>query len=204
MANQAVIPYVIETTNRGERQYDVYSRLLRERIIFLGSPIDDQIANVIIAQILFLDYEDPGKDIKMYINSPGGSITAGLAIYDAMQFAQSEIETMCVGVAASMATVLLLAGTKGKRFALPNSTIHQHPALISGNGMQGSAPDVEIQARFLLNQNNKLREIMARHTGQSLERINRDFERDRFMSPLEAKEYGIIDDILDKESLNGI
>ncbi len=194
---QAVIPYVIEQTGRGERQYDVYSRLLSERIIFLGATIDDQLANVIIAQLLFLDYQDPGKDIRLYINSGGGSITAGLAIYDAMQFVQSDIETMCMGMAASMATVLLCAGTPGKRYALPNSIIHQHPALIGGDGMQGYAPDIEIQARFLLDQQRKLREIMARHTGQPIDRINRDFERDRFMSSTEAREYGLIDDILE-------
>ena len=194
---QAVIPYVIETTNRGERQYDVYSRLLKERIIFLGTTIDDQIANVVIAQLLFLDYEEPGRDIKLYINSGGGSVTAGLAIYDAMQFVQSDVETMCMGLAASMATVLLCAGTTGKRYALPNSTIHQHPALIAGQGMQGYAPDIEIQARFLLGQNRRLREIMAKHTGQTYDQVDRDFERDRFMSPVEAKAYGFIDEILE-------
>ncbi|HEX2915940.1 MAG TPA: ATP-dependent Clp protease proteolytic subunit [Chloroflexia bacterium] len=197
---QAVIPYVIENTSRGERQYDVYSRLLRERIIFLGAPIDDQIANVIVAQLLFLDYEDPGRDIKLYINSGGGSISAGLAIYDAMQFVQSDVETMCMGISASMATVLLCAGTKGKRYALPHSVIHQHPALIMGNGMQGYAPDIEIHAKFLLNEQRKVREIMARHTGQSFERISQDFERDYFMSPEEAREYGIIDEILDNSA----
>ena len=197
----AVVPYVVEQTSRGERQYDVYSRLLRERIIFLGNTIDDQIANVVVAQLLFLDYENPGADIKLYINSGGGSVTAGLAIYDAMQFVQSEVETMCMGMAASMATVLLCAGTKGKRYALPNSIIHQHPALIGGQGMQGYAPDVEIQAKFLLDQNRRLREIMAKHTGQSFERVNADFERDRFMSPQEAKDYGLIDQILESNSL---
>ncbi|HEX2914604.1 MAG TPA: ATP-dependent Clp protease proteolytic subunit [Chloroflexia bacterium] len=189
-----VVPYVIENTNRGERTYDVYSRLLRERIIFLGTGIDDQIANVVIAQLLFLDYEDPERDISIYINSPGGSITAGLAIYDAMQFVRPNIVTMCMGLAASMATVLLCAGTKGKRLALPNSTIHQHPA---GGGMQGYAPDVEIQARYLLDMQRKVREIMATHTGQSYERISRDFDRDHYMTPEEAKDYGIIDDILE-------
>jgi ATP-dependent Clp protease protease subunit len=193
---KAVIPNVIENTNRGERYYDVYSRLLRERIIFLGTEIDDQVANVVVAQMLFLDYENPGSDIKLYINSGGGSITAGLAIYDAMQFVQSDVETMCLGLTGSMATVLLCAGTKGKRFALPNSIIHQHPALIGGKGMQGYAPDIEIHARFLSDQNRKLREIMARHTGQPFDRISRDFERDHFMHPEEAREYGLIDEIL--------
>src|SRR5689334_19212092 len=138
---QAVIPNVIENTNRGERVYDVYSRLLRERIIFLGTEIDDQVANVVVAQMLFLDYENPGSDIKLYINSPGGSISAGLAIYDAMQFVQSDVETLCLGMSASMATVLLCAGTKGKRYTLPHSIIHQHPALIGGKGVSGYAPD---------------------------------------------------------------
>ena len=190
---EQVIPYVIENTNRGERTYDVYSRLLRERIIFLGTGIDDQIANVVIAQLLFLDYEDPERDISIYINSPGGSVTAGMAIYDAMQFVRPDVVTMCMGLAASMGTVLLCSGAAGKRFALPNSTIHQHPA---GGGMQGYAPDVEIQARYLLDMQRKTREIMAKHTGQSYERISRDFDRDHYMTPEEAKEYGIIDDIL--------
>lgn len=197
---QAVIPNVIETTNRGERYYDVYSRLLKERIIFLGTEIDDQVANVVVAQMLFLDYENPGSDIKLYINSGGGSITAGLAIYDAMQFVQSDVETLCLGLSGSMATVLLCAGTKGKRYTLPNSIIHQHPALIGGKGVQGYAPDIEIQANFLFDQHRKTREIMARHTGQSFERISRDFERDRFMTPEEAREYGLIDEILEPSS----
>jgi ATP-dependent Clp protease protease subunit len=190
---EQVVPYVIEKTSWGEQRYDVYSRLLKERIIFLGTGIDDQIANVVIAQLLFLDYEDPERDISIYINSPGGSITAGLAIYDAMQFVRPNIVTMCMGLAASMGTVLLCAGTEGKRYALPNSTIHQHPA---GGGMQGYAPDVEIQARYLLDMQRKVREIMAKHTGQTYERISRDFDRDHYMTPEEAKEYGIIDEIL--------
>jgi len=192
---QSIVPYVIENTNRGERTYDVYSRLLRERIIFLGTPIDDQIANVIIAQLLFLDYEDPEREIYLYINSPGGSVTAGLAIYDTMQFVRPDVVTMCMGLAASMATVLLCAGAKGKRYALPNSTIHQHPA---GGGMQGYAPDVEIQARFLLDLQRRVRQIMADHTGQPYERISRDFDRDYYMTPSEAKEYGIIDAIMEQ------
>ncbi len=192
---QSIVPYIIENTNRGERTYDVYSRLLRERIIFLGMAIDDQMANVIIAQLLFLDYEDPDKDIFLYINSPGGSVTAGLAIYDAMQFVHSNVATMCMGLAASMATVLLCSGAPGKRYALPNSTIHQHPA---GGGMQGYAPDVEIQARFLLDLQRRVRQIMANHTGQPYERISRDFDRDYYMTPSEAKEYGIIDSIMEQ------
>lgn len=194
---EQVVPYVIEKTSWGEQRYDVYSRLLKERIIFLGTGIDDQVANVVIAQLLFLDYEDPERDISIYINSPGGSITAGLAIYDAMQFVRPNIVTMCMGLAASMGTVLLCAGTTGKRYALPNSTIHQHPA---GGGMQGYAPDVEIQARYLLDMQRKVREIMAKHTGQPYERISRDFDRDHYMTPEEAKEYGIIDEILNPSS----
>lgn len=197
---QAVIPNVIETTNRGERYYDVYSRLLREHIIFLGTEIDDHVANMVVAQMLFLDYENPSSDIKLYINSGGGSITAGLAIYDAIQFVQSDIETLCLDLSGSMATVLLCAKTNGKRYTLPNSIIHQHPALIGGKGMQGYAPDIEIQANFLFEQHRKTRQIMSRHTGQSYERISRDFERDRFMSPEEAREYGLIDEILQPSS----
>lgn len=197
-APQSIIPYVIENTNRGERQYDVYSRLLRERIIFLGTGIDDQIANVVIAQLLFLAYEDPEKDIYMYINSPGGQVNAGLAIYDTMQFVQPDVATICMGMAASMATILLCAGAKGKRYSLPNATIHQHPAL---GGAQGSAPDVEITIRYMLELNRRMRDIMATHTGQSYERIEKDFERDRYMTPQEAKEYGFIDEIMEKAEI---
>jgi len=189
------VPYVFERTSYGEEGYDVFSRLMRERIIFVGTAIDDEVANTVLAQLLFLDYQDPGKDIFMYINSPGGSITAGLAIYDAMQFVQSDVATICMGLAASMATILLCAGAKGKRYALPNSTIHQHPALISG-GMQGSAPDIEIQGRYLLSLQDKMRQIMVKHTGQSYERISKDFERDNYMSPTKAMEYGFIDEIM--------
>lgn len=198
---EAIVPYVYENTNRGEARYDVYSRLLKERIIFLGTPIDDQVANSVIAQLLFLDYEAPDRDIQFYINSPGGSITAGLAIYDAMQFVRPELVTMCMGLAASMATVLLCAGTKGKRFSLPNSTIHQHPA---GGGMSGYAPDVEIQARYLLDQQRKVRELMAKHTGQPYEKISRDFDRDHYMMPDEAKDYGIVDEILTPTKLKAM
>jgi ATP-dependent Clp protease, protease subunit len=190
---EAIVPYVYENTNRGEARYDVYSRLLRERIVFLGTPINDEVANSIIAQLLFLDYEAPDRDISIYINSPGGSVTAGLAIYDAMQFVRPDVVTMCMGLAASMGTVLLCAGTKGKRYTLPHSTIHQHPA---GGGMQGYAPDVEIQARYLLDQQRKVRELMAKHTGQPYERISRDFDRDYYMMPEEAQDYGIVDEIL--------
>lgn len=194
MQPQAIIPYVVESSNRGERVYDIYSRLLRDRIIFLGTPIDDQVANAIIAQLLFLDHEDPERDIQMYIHSPGGSVTAGLAIYDTMQFVRPNIVTLCVGLAASMGTILLSAGTKGKRFALPNATIHMHPAL-GGTGM-ASAPDVEIAVRELLRLQAKIRGIMADHTGQTIEKISRDFDRDMFMDAHQALEYGIIDEIM--------
>ena len=191
---QAVIPYVIESNNRGERVYDIYSRLLRDRIIFIGTPIDDQVANAVLAQLLFLDYEDPERDIQMYIQSPGGSVTAGLAIYDTMQFVRPDISTICVGLAASMGTILLCAGTKGKRFALPNATIHMHPAL-GGTGY-ASAPDVEIAVRELLRQQAKVRQIMAQHTGQTLEKIAHDFDRDFYMDAHQAVEYGIVDEVI--------
>ena len=188
-----VVPYVVESTNRGERVYDIYSRLLRDRIIFIGTPIDDNVANIIVAQMIFLAHEDPERDIQLYIQSPGGHITAGLAIYDTMQYISCDVSTLCIGVAASMATILLCAGAKGKRFALPNATIHMHPAL---GGVSGSGPDVEIQARELLRLQAKIRKIMADHSGQPLERIIRDFDRDKFMEPPEAVEYGIIDDVI--------
>lgn len=189
-----LIPTVIETTNRGERGYDIYSRLLRDRLIFIGTPIDDHVANLVVAQLLFLTHEDPERDIMIYINSPGGSVTAGLAIYDTMQYIQPDVSTVCLGMTASMATVLLCAGAKGKRFALPNSTIHQHPALIQQMG--GSAPDIQIQAKELLRQQEKIRQIMANHTGQSMERLARDFDRDMFMDSQQALEYGIVDEVI--------
>ncbi len=188
-----LIPMVIEATNRGERAFDIYSRLLKERIIFLGTPIDDQIANLVVAQLLFLQHEDPERDIYLYINSPGGSITAGLAIYDTMQFVKPDVSTLCLGMAGSMATILLCGGAKGKRYALPNSTIHFHPAAA---GIQGYAPDIEIHARYLLDMQRRVRQIMADHTGQPIERINKDFDRDFFMTAEQAKEYGIVDDIM--------
>jgi len=189
---------VVENTNRGERAYDIFSRLLKERIILLGTPIDDQIANLIVAQLLFLDHEDPERDINLYINSPGGSITAGLAIYDTMRAIRADVSTFCVGMAGSMATPLLAGGAKGKRYSLPHSTIHMHPA---GGGARGYAPDVEIMARELLREQRIIRELLARDTGQSLERISKDFDRDLFMDPQQGKEYGIIDDILNKEDM---
>ena len=194
----ALIPMVVESTNRGERAYDIYSRLLKERVILLGTPIDDQIANLIVAQLLFLEHEDPDRDIWLYINSPGGSITAGLAIYDTMQVIRPDVATVCVGMAGSMATPILAGGAKGKRYSLPHSTIHMHPA---GGGARGYAPDVEIMARELLREQQLIRELLAKDTGQPLERIARDFDRDLFMDPQQAKEYGIIAEILTREDL---
>ena len=190
-----IIPMVIESSPRGERAFDIYSLLLKERIIFLGTPINDQVANVIIAQLLFLEREDPEKDIHLYIHSPGGVVTAGLAIYDTMQLLRCDVATICVGVAASMATVLLTAGTKGKRYALPNSTIHMHQPL---GGAQGQASDIAIAAQEILRIQRKLNEILTRHTGQPIERITRDTDRDFYMTAQEAKEYGLVDEVLEK------
>jgi ATP-dependent Clp protease protease subunit len=195
LPQNVVIPSVIETSPRGERAFDIYSLLLKERIIFLGTPIDDQIANLIIAQLLFLDRENPDADIQMYINSPGGSITAGLAIYDTMQLTRADVTTFCVGMTASMGTVLLAAGTRGKRYAMPHATVHMHQAF---GGVRGQAADVEIWARELLRENELIRQILVKHTGQEEERIRRDFDRDFFMNPEQAKDYGIIDEILSK------
>jgi len=189
----ALIPMVIETTGRGERAYDIFSLLLKERIIFLGTPINDQVANLIVAQLLFLDREDPDKDIQFYINSPGGQITAGMAIYDTMQLVHSPISTIAVGMAASMGTILLAAGTKGKRYALPNATIHLHQPL---GGVQGQAVDIEIEAREILRVRDLLNEILKRHTGLSDEDILRYTDRNFYMTPLKAKELGVIDDVL--------
>src|SRR6266508_5892959 len=191
---EALVPYVVEQSPRGERAYDIFSLLLKERIVFLGTPIDDQIANLIIAQLLFLEREDPEKDVNMYIHSPGGVVSAGLAIYDTMNLMRCDVATICVGSCASMGTVLLAAGAKGKRYALPNSTIHIHQAIIRGMG--GQATDVEIHAREILRQNQVIRDILSKHTGQDLERIIRDTDRDFFMDPISAKDYGIIDEIL--------
>ncbi|MBZ0257119.1 ATP-dependent Clp endopeptidase proteolytic subunit ClpP [bacterium] len=183
---------VVEQTNRGERAYDIYSRLLKDRIIFVGTPIDDNIANLVIAQMLFLQAEDPEKDIQLYINSPGGSVTAGLAIYDTMQYVKPEVATICVGLAASMGAVLLTAGTAGKRYALPNARIMIHQPL---GGFQGQASDIEIRAREILKTKQRLNEIISFHSGKSLETLEKDSDRDFFMSPDEAKDYGLIDDI---------
>ena len=188
-----LVPIVIETTNRGERAYDIYSRLLKDRIIFLGAPIDDIFANLIIAQLLFLEAEDPEKDINLYVNSPGGSVTAGLGIYDTMQYVKPPINTICLGQAASMGAFLLTAGTKGKRFALPNARVMIHQPM---GGFQGQATEIDIHAREILKIRERLNEIMARHTGQPLERISQDTERDYFMSAEEAKRYGLIDEVI--------
>lgn len=195
---ESLIPMVVESTNRGERAFDIYSRLLKERIILLGTPIDDQIANLIVAQLLFLEHEDPERDISLYINSPGGSITAGLAIYDTMRAIRPDVSTVCVGMAGSMATPILAGGAKGKRFSLPHSTIHMHPA---GGGARGYAPDVEIMARELLRMQALVRELLSKDTGQPTDRIARDFDRDLFMTPDQAREYGIIDEILQREDI---
>ena len=189
----ALIPMVIETTGRGERAYDIFSLLLKERIIFLGTPINDQVANLIVAQLLFLDREDPEKDIQFYINSPGGQITAGMAIYDTMQLVHSPISTIAVGMAASMGTILLAAGTKGKRYALPNATIHLHQPL---GGVQGQAVDIEIEAREILRMRDLLNGILKHHTGLSDEDILKYTDRNFYMTPGTAKELGVIDDVL--------
>ncbi len=188
-----IIPYVVERDPRGERTYDIYSLLLKERIIFLGTGINDQVANAIIAQLLFLDREDPERDINLYINSPGGVITAGLAIYDTMQLIRPNVSTICVGMAASMGTVLLCGGAAGKRFALPNSTIHMHQAL---GGAQGQASDIEIAAREIIRMQDKIRTIMSEHTEQPYEKIARDSDRDFYMSADQAQEYGLIDVVM--------
>ena len=187
-----LVPMVVEQTSRGERAFDIYSRLLNERIIFLGTPIDDQIANLIIAQLIHLESEDPDKDISLYINSPGGSVYAGLAVYDTMQYVKPDVQTVCVGIAMSMGAVLLAGGTTGKRMALPNSKILIHQV---SSGFQGQATDIEIQAREVINIKRRLEEIIADHTGQEHEKVSRDMERDYFMTAEEAKEYGIIDTV---------
>jgi ATP-dependent Clp protease protease subunit len=186
-------PYVIERTSRGERSYDIFSRLLMDRIVFLGSPIDDNVANIIIAQLLFLDAEDPERDVYLYVNSPGGNVYSGLAVYDTMQHLRAPVSTFCVGMAASMAAVLVSAGEKGKRSALPNSRIMIHQP---SSGAQGTAADIEIAAKEILHAREKLNEIIAEHTGQPVERIAEDVDRDRFMSPDEALQYGLIDRVI--------
>jgi ATP-dependent Clp protease, protease subunit len=193
--NLNLVPIVVEQTARGERSYDIYSRLLKERVIFLVGEVNDQVANVLIAQMLFLESENPDKDIHFYINSPGGAVTAGLAIYDTMQFIRPKVSTMCIGQACSAASLLLMAGAKGKRFSLPNSRVMIHQP---SGGAQGQATDIEIQAREILYIRQRLNQLYVEHTGQPLEKIEHDMERDRFMNPLEAKEYGLIDEVLDR------
>jgi len=188
-----LVPMVIEQTGRGERAYDIYSRLLKDRIVFIGTPIDDTIANLIIAQILFLQMDDAEKDINVYINTPGGSVTAGLAIYDTIQFVKCAVSTYCVGQAASMGALLLAAGTKGKRYSLPHARVMIHQPW---GGAQGSASDIHIQAKEILKLKDELNKILAKHTGQPLERIEKDTDRDYFMSPEEAKGYGVVDDVI--------
>ena len=192
-----LVPIVVEQTGRGERAYDIYSRLLKDNIVFIGQPIDDLLANLVIAQLLFLEAEDPDKDISIYINSPGGAITAGLAIYDTMQFIKPDISTFCVGQAASMAAVLLAAGTKGKRFALPNARILIHQPL---GGVQGQASEIEIHAREILRMRETLNAILRRHTGQPLEKLERDTDRDYIMTAAQGLEYGLVDHVIDKRS----
>jgi ATP-dependent Clp protease protease subunit len=193
-----LVPMVVEQTNRGERAYDIFSRLLKDNIIFIGTPIDDAIANLVIAQMLFLEAEDPDKDILLYINSPGGSITAGFAIYDTMQFVRPDVQTTCIGQAASIAAVLLAAGTKGKRYSLPNSRILIHQPWLSGLG--GQATDIDLAAKEILRMRVRINEILVQHTGQDVKRIQSDTERDYIMSAEQGKEYGIIDDVIRKRA----
>ncbi|OLC49042.1 MAG: ATP-dependent Clp endopeptidase, proteolytic subunit ClpP [Deltaproteobacteria bacterium 13_1_20CM_2_69_21] len=199
----AMIPYptVIEQTHRGERAYDLYSRLLKDRIIFLGTPVDDDVANIIVAQMLFLESEDPDKDINLYINSPGGSVTSGLAIYDTMQYVKCQVSTICMGQAASMGALLLAAGARGKRYSLPHSRIMIHQP---SGGFGGQASDIELHAKEILRLKAKLNEIMQKHTGQSLDRIEKDTDRDYFMGAGEAKEYGLIDEVVIKKPAAGM
>ena len=192
-----VIPMVIESGTRGDRAFDIYSLLLRERIVMLGTPINDQVANVIIAQLLYLEREDPDKDISLYVHSPGGVISAGLAIYDTMQLIRPDVSTICVGLAASMGTVLLCAGAKGKRYALPNATIHMHQAM---GGAQGQASDIVIAAREITRQQDTIKDIIVKHTGQSIDKVTHDTDRDFYLNPEQAVEYGIVDEVLNKPS----
>ena len=193
-----LVPMVVEQTSRGERAYDIYSRLLRDNIVFLGTPVDDNVANLIIAQLLFLAAEDPEKDISLYINSPGGSITAGMAIYDTMQFIRPDVTTICIGQAASMGAVLLAAGAPGKRYALPGSRILIHQPHIMGGGISGQATDIDIHAREILRMREIINQILAKHTGQKLDKIEKDVERDFIMNATQSKEYGLVDDIIYK------
>ena len=190
---QSFIPFVVEQTGRGERHYDIYSRLLVDRIVFLGTPVDDMVANAIIAQLLFLQMTDPKKDIHLYINSPGGSVTAGLAVYDTMQFLTCDVNTYCIGQAASMGAVLLCAGTKGKRYALPNANVMIHQVL---GGAEGATSDVEIRVRYMVKLKHRINSIIAKHTGRTIEQVEKDTDRDNFMTPEEAKAYGLVDEVV--------
>ena len=192
----ALVPIVIEQTSRGERSYDIYSRLLKDRIILLGTPVTEDVANVLIAQMLFLEMENPEKDISLYINSPGGSVSAGLAIYDIMQFVKCDVSTVCIGMAASMGALLLAAGNKGKRYILPNSRVLIHQPLIVGHGIQGQASDIEIHAKEMIRTKNKLTEILVTHTGQNFDVMTKATDRDNYMSAEEAKEFGIVDEVV--------
>ena len=191
--SQMLVPMVVEQSGRGERAYDIYSRLLKDRIIFIGTPIDDVVANLVIAQLLFLQMEDPEKDINVYINTPGGAVTSGLAVYDTMQFLKPDVCTYCVGQATSMGAILLAAGTKGKRFSLPNARIMMHQPW---GGAQGAAADISIQAKEILRMRDRIEEILAKHTGQPLDKIKKDTDRDYFLSAEEAKEYGLVDEVI--------
>ena len=195
----ALVPMVVEQTNRGERSYDIYSRLLEDRIIFLADQVDNATSSLVVAQMLFLEAKDPDKDIQFYIDSPGGSITAGMAIYDTMQYIKCDVSTICIGMAASMGAFLLSAGAKGKRFALPNSEIMIHQPLISGGGLSGQATDVDIYARHLMKTKEKMNRILAEKTGQPYEKVCADTERDNFMTALEAKEYGLVDEVIERK-----
>ncbi len=194
----SLVPMVVETTNRGERAYDIYSRLLKERIIFINTPIEDQMANLVIAQLLYLQHEDPERDVQMYINSPGGVVTAGLAIYDTMQHVKPDVQTWCLGFCASMASILLAAGAPGKRFALPNAEVMIHQG---SGGFQGATPDIEVQSRWLLRMVRRTNSILAKHCNQPYETVERDTQRDFFMTAEEAKEYGLVDHIVTEEVL---
>ena len=195
-----LVPMVVEQTARGERAYDIYSRLLKERVVFVVGPVEDYMANLVVAQLLFLESENPDKDVALYINSPGGSVSAGLAIYDTMQFIKPDVSTLCIGMAASMGAFLLAAGAKGKRFALPNSDVMIHQPL---GGFQGQASDVEIHAKYILNLRQRLNELMASHTGKPVEQIARDTERDNFLTAEQARDYGIVDKVLQKRAVTG-
>ena len=192
--SQHLVPFVVEKTSHGERSFDIFSRLLQDRIIFIGGPIDDAAANLIIAQLLFLDNQNPDKDIKLYVNSPGGSVTAGMAIYDTIQYLKADVSTICVGMAASMSAILLAAGAKGKRLALPNAEIMVHQVM---GGMEGQASDIKIHAERIIKMKDQLNKILSKHTGQSLKTIEKDTDRDRFMSAEEAKKYGLIDKVIE-------